>query len=140
MVILMTKEEKREYYRQYRERNRDRINAYQRQYYGEHKEVIKLQHKISYVKRVKKGMIKSSKGIIPRKYYNREVCYAIKSENGEYLKKGLNWTFRIVDAWFFKDESSAMVQANKLNWHIKKHYVVQIEIKEKIGEQQTIGD
>ena len=136
----MTKEERREYYRRYRELHRDIINAYQRQYYGEHKEVIKLQHKISYVKRAKKGLIKSSKGIVPRKYYNREVCYAIKKESGEYLKKGLNWSFRITDAWLFKDECSAMEQSMKLNYHILKHYIVQIEIKEKIGEQQTIGD
>lgn len=52
----MTKQEKLEYYRAYRERNREKILEYQREWYSQNREAVCLMRKAKYIlKRNKKS-------------------------------------------------------------------------------------
>lgn len=128
----MTKQEKREYYRAYRERNREKILEYQREWYSQNREAVCLMRKAKYIlKRKKEREIK--KPIMPRKYYNKIIVYAIKSTKG-YIANLQNKTFthNVWDSHFFKERKIAELNAEQF----ENAQVVRIDLREQIGTQE----
>lgn len=129
----MTKQEKREYYRAYRERNREKILEYQREWYSQNREAVCIMRKAEYIRKRKKTKeVKPT--IMPRKYYNKITVYAIKTAKG-YVVNLQNQTssYRIWEAHFFRLKENAEMVAQEFD----NSQVVQIELKEKIGTQEV---
>lgn len=130
----MTKQEQqREYYANYREKNRERIREYSREWYKQNREAVCLMRKAKYIRKRKKTK-EVKPAIMPRKYYNKITVYTIKTAKG-YVVNLQNQTssYRIWEAHFFRLKENAEMVAQEF----ENSQVVQIELKEKIGTQEV---
>ena len=118
--MAKTKDEQREYYRQYYKKNR---------------KVINLQRKL---KKFDKSSI-SLKKYKPRVHYKTDTFYVIK--NGlNYLSSELgkypSWNLALFKATLFesREVAESWIRELKINFC----YVAEVEVREKVGIQQVI--
>lgn len=130
----MTKQEKREYYRAYRERNREKILEYQREWYSQNREAVCLMRKAQYIRKRKKSK-ETQKPIMPRKYYNKVTVYAIKSPKGYVANlQNQTFTYNVWNSHFFKLKENAEKNAKQF----ENAQVVRIDLREQIGTQEIL--
>lgn len=130
----MTQEESREYYKKYREKNRDKIREKHREWYWENRDAILLMRKAKYIMKRKKKK-ECNLEIVPRKFYNKQVVYVIKTTKG-YISRldNIKYTYNLWEALLFKDQNEAWKEGKELD--CSNVQIVQAEMRERIGIQE----
>lgn len=128
----MTQEESREYYKKYREKNRDKIRKKHREWYWKNREAVCLMRKAQYIRKRKKEK-ETHKPIMPRKYYNKITVYAIKSPKGYVANlQTQTFSYNVWNSHFFKLKENAEKNAKQF----ENAQVVRIDLREQIGTQE----
>ena len=131
----MTKQESREYYRQYRQRNREHILERQREWYAKNRESVLLMRKAQYIRKKKKNEIKAPH-IMPRKFYNKVSVYAIKSPSGYICKlMPFAYSYNLWNAYFFKNRENAEYYQKQ----VENSEIVKVELREQKGVQEMLN-
>lgn len=131
----MTKQESREYYRQYRQRNREHILERQREWYAKNRESVLLMRKAQYIRKKKKNEIKAPP-TMPRKFYNKVSVYAIKSPSGYICKLvPFSYSYNLWNAYFFKNRENAEYYQKQ----VENAEIVKVELREQKGVQEMLN-